>query len=83
VLRGLQERVRLAAAANPVARRDLVAYELRALGAAAREFRALAAGHMRWLYTQMKEDEIAQMVRISLQIGGGRAARRVEGGAAV
>jgi len=75
LLRGLQDRVRLAAAANPVARRELAACELRALGAAAREFRALAAGHMRWLHAQIKEDEIAQMVRISLQIGGGRAAR--------
>jgi hypothetical protein len=67
--------VRLAAAANPVARRELAACELRALGAAAKEFRALAAGHMRWLHAQIKEDEIAQMVRISRQIGGGRAAR--------
>ena len=75
LLRGLQERVRLAAAANPVARRELAACELRALGAAAREFRALAAGHMRWLHAQIKEDEIAQLVRISLQIGGGRATR--------
>ena len=65
LLRGLQERVRLAAAANPVARRELAACELRALGAAAKEFRALAAGHMRWLHAQIKEDEIAQMVRIS------------------
>jgi len=79
LLRGLQERARLAAAANPVARRELAACELRAVGAAAREFRELAAWHMRWLHGQMMEDQIAQMVRLSLQIEGGRTDK---GGAA-